>query len=163
VYKAVKVLSFKHTALFKRGIWLSAAALVACVAIPVILDPELRVHPFPNLFGVCALGVFLGYLIWSARIFRLVDEVVDCEDHLKLKRGRNDEILRFSNIATAEASMSAGMRRITLRLRESTKFGSQIEFLPQASLWSNPSGVQRVAISLAERAHQAAALHHIKD
>jgi hypothetical protein len=55
------------------------------------------------------------------------------------------------------------MHRITLRLRESTKFGRQIEFLPQASLWSNPSGVQRVAMSLAERAHQAAGLHLIKD
>jgi hypothetical protein len=122
------------------------------VTVPVILDPGLRRNPFPNLFGVCALGIFLAYLIWKARIHRLVDEVVDCEDHLKVRRGRAEEVIRFSNIAAADVSISAGIHRITLRLREPTRLGRQIEFLPQASLWSSPAAVQRVAMNLSERA-----------
>jgi hypothetical protein len=143
----MRVLSFKNTRLFKRGIWLSAAALIACVAVP---------NPFPNLVGLCALSVFLAYFIWSARIHRLADVVIDHEDYLKVTRGRTEDVIRFSNIAAADVSVSVGIRRITLRLREPSKLGRQIEFLPQASLWSSPSGVERVAMSLSERANQAA-------
>jgi hypothetical protein len=153
--EAMQLLSFKNTHLFKRGIWLSAAALIACVAVPFVLDAGLRRNPFPNLFGMCALCVLLAYFIWNARIHRLVDEVLDHGDHLKVRRGRTEEMIRFSNIAAADVSISVGMHRITLRLREPTKLGRQIEFLPQASLWSSPSGVQRVAKSLNERANQA--------
>ena len=52
----MQVLSFKNTLLFKRGIWLSAAALTACVAVPFLLDADLRKDPLPNLFGVCVLA-----------------------------------------------------------------------------------------------------------
>ena len=84
--EAMRLLSFKNTRLFKRGIWLSAAALIACVAIPFVLDAGSRRNPFPNLFGLCALCVCIAYFIWNARIHRLVDEVLDCEDHLKVRR-----------------------------------------------------------------------------
>jgi hypothetical protein len=154
--EAVRLLSFKNTRLFKRGIWLSAAALIACVAVPFVLDAGLRRNPFPNLFGVCALCALLAYFIWNARIHRLADEVLDCEDRLKVRRGRREEMILFSNIAATDVSVSDGMHRITLRLREPTKLGRQIEFLPQASLWSSPAGIQRVARNLAARANQAA-------
>jgi hypothetical protein len=52
-------------------------------------------------------------------------------------------------------STSSGIHRITVRLRAPTKLGSTIEFLPQASLWSNLPGVQRVAAGLTERGNQA--------
>jgi hypothetical protein len=154
--EAMRLLSFKNTRLFKRGIWLSAAALIACVAIPFVLDAGSRRTSFANLFGLCALCVFIAYFIWNARIHRLVDEVLDCEDHLKVRRGSREEVVQFSNIAAAEVSISVGIHRITLRLHESTKLGRQIDFLPQASLWSSPAGVQRVAASLSARASQAA-------
>jgi hypothetical protein len=153
----MQVISFKNTALFKRGIWLSAAALVACVTAPFMLDGSLWRNPLPNLFGVGALCVFLGYFLWKAQIHRLADEVVDCEDNLKVRRGTLEAVVPFSNIATADVSTSSGIHRITVRLREPTKLGSKIEFLPQASLWSNLPGVQRVAAGLAERAIQAKA------
>jgi len=50
----MRLLSFKNTRLFKRGIWLSAAALIACVAVPFVLDAGSRRNPFADLFGVCA-------------------------------------------------------------------------------------------------------------
>jgi hypothetical protein len=83
--------------------------------------------------------------------------VVDHDDHLTVRRGRTEEIIHFSNIAGAEVSTGSGLHRITVRLREPTALGMRIEFLPQASLWSNLSGLKRVASSLTDRAQQAKA------
>jgi len=151
----MQVISFRNTTLFKRGIWLTAAALIACVTAPFMVDGSLWRNPLPNLFAVGALCLFLGLFLWKAQIHRLADEVVDCVDSLKVRRGALEAIVPFSNIATAEVSTSSGIHRITVRLREPTKLGSIIEFLPQASLWSNLPGVQRVAAGLAERGNQA--------
>jgi hypothetical protein len=151
----MQVISFRNTALFKRGIWLSAAALIACVTAPFTLDGSLLRNPLPNLFGVGALCLLLGYFLWKAQIHRLADEVIDCDDSLKVRRGALQASVPFSNIAAADVSTSSGIHRITLRLRDPTKFGNRIEFLPQASLWSNLPGVRRVAADLAERGNQA--------
>jgi hypothetical protein len=151
----MKVISFKSTVLFKRGIWLSAAALLACVATPSILDGSLWRNPEPALFAMCVLGAFELYFFKRTQIYRLVDEVVDCEDHLEVRRGRTEEIIPFSNVSTAGVSSGGGIHRITVRLRETTKFGAQIDFLPQANLWSNLPAIKSVAIGLIERANQA--------
>jgi len=151
----MQALSFKNTPLFKRGIWLSAAALTACVAIPFLLDSSLWRDPLPNSFGVCALAVFLGFFLWKTRIHRLADEVFDGEDRLQVRRGRKEEFIPFSNIAAVDVSTGAGIPRIIVRLRNPTRLGLQIEFLPQASLWGNPLGLKRLVAGLTERANQA--------
>jgi hypothetical protein len=141
--------------LFKRGVWLTAAALIAFAVTPSLLDGSLQQNPASSLFVVGILCTFFVYFLRKTQIHRLADEVMDCDDHLKVRRGRTEETIRFSNIATAEVSTSSGIHRITVRLREPTKLGARIEFLPQASLWSNLSGVKRVAASLTDRANQA--------
>jgi hypothetical protein len=152
--RAMQVISFKNTGLFKRGVWLSAAALTAFVVTPAALDGSLSQDPSPSLFSAGILAVFFAYFFWKTRIHRLADEVTDCEDHLKVQRGRTEEIVPLSNVSSAEVASGGGLQRITVRLREPTKLGTQFEFLPQASLWSNPAGVKRVAGSLSERANQ---------
>ena len=156
---AMQVISFKNTRLFKRGIWLSAAALVAFVMAPSVLNGSLWRNPVPNWGAVCILGGFLAYFLRRTPIHRLADEVVDCEDHLKIRRGNTEAIIPFSNVSMADVSSSSGLHRITVHLHEPTKFGGQIEFLPQASLWSNLSGVKRLAAGLTDRANQAGSGH----
>jgi hypothetical protein len=151
----MRVISFKNTRLFKRGIWLSAAALIACFAAPAMLDGSLWRNPLPNLFGVGALGVLFGYFLWKTQFHRLADEVVDCDDSLKIRRGTAEAIIPFSNISTADVSTGSGIHRITVRLRHPTTLGGRIEFLPQASLWSNLPAVQRLAAGLSDRAGHA--------
>jgi len=151
----MQVISFKNTALFKRGIWLTAAALIAFAVTPSALDGSLRQNPLSSLFEVGILCAFFGYFLRKTHIHRLADEVTDCDDHLKVRRGRTELTIRLSNIETADVSTSSGIHRITVRLRQPTKLGGQIEFLPQASLWSNLSGVKRVAAGLTERANRA--------
>ncbi|MEP6548134.1 MAG: hypothetical protein ABJD53_11770 [Gammaproteobacteria bacterium] len=151
----MQVISFKNTSLFKRGIWLSAAALIAFAITPSALDGSLLQHPAAGLMPAGILSACFGLFLWKTQFHRLVDEVVDCEDHLQVQRGGTQEIVSFTNISDAEVSSAGGLHRITVRLREPTKLGGRFAFLPQASLWSNPARVQRVAIDLKDRAKQA--------
>ena len=157
----MQVISFKNTVLFKRGIWLSAAALIAFVVTPSALDGSLRQNPASGLFAAAVLGACFAYFLWKTQFQWLADEVLDYEDHLKVRRGRVEANIHFSNITAADVSTGGGIHRITVRLREPTKLGGKIEFLPQASLWSNISGVKRLASSLSDRANQAQADHAI--
>jgi hypothetical protein len=151
----MRVISFKNTSLFKRGVWLTAGALIAFAVIPFVLDGSLWQNPASSLFAAGILCAFFVYFLRKTHIHRLADEVMDGGDHLKVRRGRTEEIIQFANIAAADVSSSGGIHRITVRLRQPAKLGGQIEFLPQASLWSNLSGVKRVAAALTERANQA--------
>ena len=147
------VISFKNTALLKRGVWLTVAALMVFVAAPSVLDGSARQNPLPSVFALGILGAFLAYVFRKSQIHCLADEVVDCDTHLKVRRGRTQLIVPMAKVAAAEVATFSGIHRITVRLREPTKLGNKIEFLPQASLWSNLSAVQRVAMSLTQRAN----------
>ena len=155
--EVMQVISFKNTVLFKRGIWLSAAALIAFVVTPSALDGSLRQNPAPGLFAAVVLGALFAYFLWKTQFHWLADEVLDYEDRLEVRRGRVEASILFSNIAAADVSTGGGIHRITVRLREPTKLGRKIEFLPQASLWSSVSGVKRLASGLTDRANQARA------
>jgi hypothetical protein len=145
-------ISFKNTRLFKRGIWLSAVALIAFVAAPSAVDGELWRNPVPSAIPVGLLCAALVYFFWSTQMHRLADEVLDCQDSLKVRRGRLEETIPLSNVSGAEVLSRGGFHRITVRLRERSKLGRKIDFLPQASLWSNLPAIKSVALNLTERA-----------
>jgi hypothetical protein len=148
----MQAISFKNTRLFKRGIWLSAAALLAFVAAPSAVDGELWRNPVPSAIAIGLLCAALVYFFWRTQIHRLADEVLDCQDSLKVRRGRLEETIPLSNVSGAEVTSRGGFHRITVRLRERSKLGRQIDFLPQASLWSSLPAIKSVALNLTERA-----------
>jgi hypothetical protein len=152
----VRAISFKNTALFKRGIWLSAGALVLFVAAPSLLDGSLRRNPLPSAIAIAILSAALIYFFWKTQMHRLADEVLDCGDHLKVRRGRIEETIPLSQVSAAEVSSTGGFHRITLRLRTPAQLGNRIEFLPQASLWSNVGAIKQVAQDLTRRAMSSA-------
>jgi hypothetical protein len=148
----MQVLSFKNTVLFKRGLWLSMATLLVFAASPFVLDGRLWRQPGASLIGVDLLILLFGFLLWRTRFHLLADEVVDADVHLVVRRGKNMQPVLFSNIASAEVTTFSGVHRIVVRLHQATPLGKRIEFLPQASLWSNLPAVQRIATSLSNRA-----------
>jgi hypothetical protein len=150
----MQVLSFKNTALFKRGLWLSMATMMVFAASPFVLDGRLWRQPGSSLIGVDLLMVLFGFLLWRTRFHLLADEVIDAEVHLVVRRGKKMLLVLLSNIASAEVMSFSGIPRIVIRLHEYTPLGKRIEFLPQASCWSNLAAVQRIAASLANRASQ---------
>jgi hypothetical protein len=157
-----QALSFKNTALFKRGVWLSAAALLAFVVAPAALNGELRSNPVPSSIAVSLFLAALVYFLWRTQVHRLADEVIDGEESLKVRRGRIEETIPLSNVSAVDVTSRGGFHRITIRLRERTKLGRQIEFLPQASLWSNVVAIKALALDLTERAQQARAISELR-
>jgi len=151
----MQVISFKDTTLYKRGFWLSAAALVVAVAAPSFVDKSIFNQPIVHITPICILIGFWVYFLQRGRFFSIADEVVDCGDHLKVRRARMDVEIRFSNILTAEVSTAYRMHRITIHLRERTNMGKRVDFWPQASLWGNLFAVQQIAMNLADRAKRA--------
>jgi hypothetical protein len=151
-------ISFKNAALFKRGIWLTAAALIVFVFAPATAAGSLLQDPAPTLFAAAVLGLFVVYVFKRTQVHRLADEVLDLGDHLHVRRSRTEQDIAFANMLGVQVSTFSGIHRITIRLREPTKLGRQIDFLPQASLWSNLAGVNRLAVSLNERADAARVL-----
>jgi hypothetical protein len=151
----VVIISFKDTTLLKQGIWISIAAMVALVAAPSLLNGQLWRHPAVSLFPLCILSGLWVYFLRKMPIHRAADEVVDCQDHLRVRRGRIEEAIPFSSISAAEMSTAFRMHQITVRLRSSSKLGDHFVFLPQASLWSNPFGIRLMASNLTERAERA--------
>jgi hypothetical protein len=158
----MRAISFKNTALFKRGVWLTALALLAFVAAPSALDGDLWRNPLPSAIAMGLLAAALVYFFWKTQLHRLADEVLDCQDSLKVRRGRLTETIPLSNVAVAEVVSGGGLNRITLRLRERSPMGRHIDFLPQASLWSNLPAIKSLALDLTERANDARALAALK-
>jgi hypothetical protein len=151
----VRAISFKNTALFKRGIWLSAIALILFVSAPSALNGNLWRDPLPSGIAIGILCAALIYFFWNTQMHRLADEVLDCSDRLKVRRGRIEETIPLSQVSVVGVSSSGGFHRITLRLKERSKlFGDRIEFLPQASLWSNLAALKSLAQELSERAQR---------
>jgi hypothetical protein len=151
----VRAISFKNTALFKRGIWLSAIALILFVGAPSVLNGSLWRDPLPSAIAVGILCAALIYFFWNTQMHRLADEVLDCGDRLKVRRGRIEETIPLSQVSAVEITSSGGFHRITLRLQQRSKhFSDRIEFLPQASLWSNLAALKGLAQDLSERAHR---------
>jgi hypothetical protein len=151
----VQLISFKQTTLLKRGFWLSAAALIAFVILTSVIDGSLWQNPLPAVMALCVLVSFLGYFLWKLPIHRLADSVIDCHDHLVARRRWTQESIPLARVAAAQVSTGLGVHRITIRLRVPSRLGQEIEFLPQASLWSSLSGVQQVASDLRDRANRA--------
>jgi hypothetical protein len=148
----MQLISFKNTVLLKRGVWISAAALAAYAAAPSMLSGDLWRRPVMTVVPLCILGVFFVYFLRATAFHRLADQVVDCSDHLQVRKGRTDEVISFANISGAEVSTHLRLHRITVHLRKPTSLGDRIDFLPQASLWGNLPAVQQVALRLASRA-----------
>ena len=152
--KVLKIISFRETALFKRGVILSAAALIASAAAPAIHGGTWS-SLAPTLAAGGLMLVVSLLFIHRTRIHRLADEVMDCEDHLKVRRGKTEFAVPMSAISAVEISSAGGVHRITVRLRSRGEAGGTIDFLPQASLWSNRTALGALAEDLKARARQS--------
>jgi len=152
---AMQLISFKNTVLLKRGVWISAATLLVYAAAPSALSGDLWRRPAVSLIPLCILAGFFAYVLWKTAFHRVADQVVDCVDHLEVRKGRTDDVISLANISAAEVSTHLRMHWITLRLRKSSTLGDRIDFLPQASLWGNLPAIQQVAARLTARARQA--------
>ncbi len=149
---AWRLISFRHTRLFKRGLWLSAVTLYASAVLQSLPDGRLALPDAGHLLTLGLLAAALAYGLWTLQIHRLADEVQDQGERFLIRRGRTQIIVPAALIAAAEVAMVGGMPRISLRLRTRGRLGERLAFLPPASLWSNRRALERLARELALRA-----------
>lgn len=106
------------------------------------------------LIGPIAMAA-IGFVVMKKMVWDLVDEVYDCGEFLLIKnRGEEDRIL-LSNIMNVNTSTMMNPPRITLRLVNPGKFGSEIVFSPTAPFTFNPFAKNPVAEGLIVRVDKA--------
>jgi hypothetical protein len=149
---AMRIISFNNTALLKRGIWLSIAALTAYAAAPALSNGGPWRVQLASLLPLGVLLCFWAYFLRRTAFYRLADEVIDCIDHLEVRSGRAEARIALRSISTIEVASYLRVHWISIRLTETCALGDRIAFLPQASLWGNLPAIRRMASQLSERA-----------
>lgn len=108
-----------------------------------------------DLFSAALLAIMSASLFFHAKPLykNMVDFVYDCGDHLLVKKGKEEQKIFFSDIKNVSHESHRFSYRISLLLRNNSKFGNQIVF------WPKPSSIWRirnlVAENLIERVDQA--------
>jgi hypothetical protein len=100
------------------------------------------------------MAVF-GHFLMKKLVWDLVDEVYDCGDFLLVKNRDDEERIALSNIMNVNASTYINPPRITLRLVNPSKFGSEVAFSPITGFKLNPFAKNAVAEDLIVRVYQA--------
>jgi hypothetical protein len=113
------------------------------------LEQELLFLVIPILMAV------FGYFLMKKLVWDLVDEVYDCGDFLLVKNRDDEERIALSNIMNVNASTYINPPRITLRLVNPSKFGSEVAFSPITGFKLNPFAKSAVAEDLIVRVYQA--------
>lgn len=99
------------------------------------------------------MAVF-GYFFMKKLVFDLVDEVYDCGDHLLVKSGGREEIVKLSNIMNVSSSSMMNPPRIELRLKTPGVFGDEIAFTPSGLVFL-PFAKSKIANDLIVRVDRA--------
>jgi hypothetical protein len=102
----------------------------------------------------CAMAVF-GFFMMRKLVWDLVDEVYDGGDYLLVKNRGNEIQVALSNIMNVSATTHMNPARIVIRLREPSRFGSEIAFSPAYKFTLNPFAKNAVAEDLISRVDRA--------
>ena len=118
-------------------------------------DGSFQEAPFtvalPFILGVLVISLFFIY-------FRpLADRVNDCGDHLDVWRGKLRVQIALSNIEHLSAAPSRGLilRRLILRLRVPSEFGSLVSFFPAFTFALSSTDIGAIGESLLARSGAA--------
>jgi hypothetical protein len=88
----------------------------------------------PGLLVIAVMAA-IGYVMMRALVFDLVDEMYLGQDELIVRNGGEEERVPLSNVINVNATVMTNPERITLTLREPSKFGKEIVFEPPLRFW----------------------------
>jgi len=151
----MRLISYRNTAFLKLAVWFGTAGLAVAVATPFVLAVGSPEELPARVAGLCALAGLFAYVLAKTRIHGLADVVLDCGEYLEVRRGQLRENLPFAKIRDVEGRSLGILSRLTIRLESPTRFGEQIEFLPEEHLWASPGDLKRLAQALSARATRA--------
>jgi hypothetical protein len=148
-------ISSNDTRTLKRVFLAGIVLINAGIFVNSIIDGSLLRRP---LAEIGAFAILLGvWVIFLRRwkIFGLADSVIDCGDYLCVRKGRVEQNIPFSNIATASASSMFNVNRIKLVLAVPAKAWRAVEFVPETLSQSKATEMHHLASVLAARAERA--------
>ncbi|MEH6420237.1 hypothetical protein [Pseudomonas sp. CGJS7] len=134
--------------------WVMPALSLAIFAL--IFLSVYREFPEQPIFWAL-VAVAAGYLFQVVASLHLADEVIDCGDRLKVRRGKVEETIALADIKSVSISYLVRTPYATLRLREPSRFGSRIVFLPKPNSPFGTWGASVVVEDLKQRVLLASA------
>lgn len=137
----------KGTRLYKLAIWASAGGIV--VLVTAIVWQRSGRRAIVDLIPGVILAAFWIYFLRKSQVPKVADAVVDCGDHLQVRKGKTRATVPFSNIAGAQASMIFGQPGVKIDLMEPVDLGKQVVFWTQSK---SVAEMYRVAKDISERA-----------
>ncbi len=146
-------ISSKSTFFFKKVFPVLWFWFLAFFVIETLLDGAFEKEAM--FLVVPLLMVVFGFVLMKKLVWDLADEVYDCGDFLLIRNGGEEERISLSNIMNVSASTNMNPPRVTLRLVNSGKFGTEVVFSPIAKLTINPFAKNPVAEDLIIRVDKA--------
>jgi hypothetical protein len=150
----MKKISSGSTAFYKKVfplVWFGFLGffVVTTVTRDTLADGQWAFLIIPSLMAV------FGFILMKKLVWDLVDEVHDGGDFLVVKNGDEEERIPLSNVMNVSASTNMNPPRITLRLVNPGKFGSEVSFSPASRISFNPFAKNPVAEDLIVRVDRA--------
>jgi hypothetical protein len=150
-------ISSKSTFVYKRIFPLFWFGFLA-VFLAISLFGEAAQRDWIFVVVPCVMAGF-GFVLFRRLLWNLADEVFDCGDYLLVKYRGAEERIPLFGIMNVSASTNTNPPRITLRLVNSGKFGTEVAFTPQRPFTLNPFAKSPVAEDLISRVYQARTSH----
>jgi hypothetical protein len=121
-------LTFFHKRIFPL-IWFGMfGVFLVAIAAGWIND---RGRPMPAPFYLMPfIMLFIGFVLMRYLISPLADEVLDGGEFLLVKKGGVEERISFANVRNVSYQDLVNPPRVTLSLREDTRLGREIVFMP---------------------------------
>jgi hypothetical protein len=102
-----------------------------------------------------AIMAVIGYMVMRRFIWDLVDEVYDHGDYLVIRNRGDEARVNLTDVMNVNVSTNLNPPRITLRLVQPSKFGTEIAFSPIRPFIASPFAKNEVAESLIVRVDRA--------
>jgi len=110
-------------------IWLG---LVGFVFVMGFFSPHIRQYPPPDpvIVAMPIIMLFAGFFLFRRLLGGLADEVMLDGDTLIVKKGDEQLRIALAEVINVNSLSAVNPRRISLRLRNSTRLGRDIDFIP---------------------------------
>jgi hypothetical protein len=150
-------ISSQATFFYKRIFPLFWIGFIVLFVLTVFSTTRRSPLAFTPLLAMPFFMIIIGYVLFRKLLFDLVDEVWDNGDELIVKNAGVEERIALKNIINVGFSTMTNPERVTLTLREPSRFGKDVTFSPPRRFM--PFARSPIVNELIERVDQARRAH----
>lgn len=154
----MKKISSGQTFFVKRlfpVLWLGVVLAFFIVSFVQLLQGKVPVDAVVPFLVVPVVMVVFGVFLFRKLVWNLADVVFDRGDFLLVRKSGVEQKIPLSEIMNVSMSSFSNPPRLSLRLRQSGKFGEEVVFVPIRKFSINPFARNEVAEDLLRRCDAA--------